>query len=72
MRRPDAAPLERRISLHDRKHFELKLEYEPEEREARRTYLVEAYIFLPANLNITESTAPRETLYAEILNYIRS
>lgn len=71
MRRPDAARLERRISLHDRKHFELKLEYEPEEREAHTTYLVEAFVFLPANLNVTESTAPRELLYADILNYIR-
>ena len=71
MRGPSAPRLERRISLHDRKHFELKLEYEPAEREAHTTYLVEAYVFLPANLNITDSTAPRESLYAEILNYIR-
>jgi len=42
MRSPDAPRLERRISLHDRKHFELKLEYEPAEREAHTTYLVEA------------------------------
>lgn len=71
MRRPDPTGLERRITVHDRRHFELKLEYEPEEREEHTTYLVEAYVCLPGSLNVTEETVPRDTLYADILNYIR-
>jgi len=71
MRRPEAPGLERRISVHDKKHFELKLEYEPAERESHTTYLVEAFLCLPGSLNVTEDTAPTDHLYADIRNYIR-
>src|SRR5688572_16642411 len=71
MRRPEQPGLERRIRVHDRKHFELKLEYEPEDNQRQSTYVVEAFVFLPASLNVTEETAPHAELYADIKNYVR-
>jgi len=64
------APLQSRFEVHDRKQFEIKLEYQPTGTEETR-YLVEAYLFLPGSLNIDAETYPRADFYADIHNYVR-
>nr|WP_153864886.1 MULTISPECIES: hypothetical protein [Myxococcaceae] len=51
--------------------MELKLEYEPSCAEGTARYLVEAFLFLPASLNVDEETYPRADFYAGIHNYVR-
>lgn len=64
------APLQSRFEVHDRKQFEIKLEYQPSGTDETR-YLVEAYLFLPGSLNIDAETYPRADFYADIHNYVR-
>jgi hypothetical protein len=64
------APLQSRFEVHDRKQFEIKLEYQPSGAD-ETTYLVEAYLFLPGSLNIDAETYPRADFYADIHNYVR-
>jgi hypothetical protein len=63
--------LDRRIAVHDRHQFELKLEYQPAEDHAQARYVLEAYVCVPGSLNITRETVARESLYADIHNYVR-
>lgn len=63
--------LQNRLDIHDRKQFELKLEYQPSGAGTDTRYLVETFLFLPASLNIDEETYPREDFYADIHNYVR-
>lgn len=63
--------LQNRLDVHDRKQFELKLEYQPSGSDDETRYLVETYIFLPASLNIDAETYPRSAFYADIHNYVR-
>ena len=51
--------LQNRLDVHDRKQFELKLEYQPSGADDETRYLVETYIFLPASLNIYAETYPK-------------
>lgn len=60
-----------RLEIHDRKQFEIKLEYEPCINDAKSRYLVEAFLFLPASLNVDADTYPRQDFYADIHNYVR-
>ncbi|RKH30054.1 hypothetical protein D7V77_04030 [Corallococcus sp. CA041A] len=62
--------LHSRFDVHDRKQFEIKLEYQPTGADETR-YLVEAYLFLPSSLNIDAETYPRADFYADIHNYVR-
>lgn len=62
--------LQNRLDVHDSKQFELKLEYQPSGDDETR-YHVEAYLFLPASLNIDADTYPRTAFYADIHNYVR-
>ncbi len=72
MRIPTRQPqLHSRLDVHDRKQFEIKLEYEPSPGHAKSSYLVEAYLFLPASLNVDADTYPRQDFYADLLNYVR-
>ncbi len=72
MRQPLSQPLlEKRLDVHDRKQFELKLEYQPSGTDPSSTYVVDAWMFIPAQLNITPDTYPREFFYADIHNYLR-
>jgi hypothetical protein len=64
-------PLRSRLDIHDRKQFEMKLEYQPAPKDAKSRYLVETFLFLPASLNIDVDTYPRASFYADIHNYIR-
>src|SRR5688572_18476002 len=65
------APLDRRIGIHDRHQFELKLEYQPPPRTDRSTYVVETFMFIPGSLNVTPETCPTNELYQDIHNYVR-
>lgn len=68
----EPAPLlQNRLDVHDRKQFELKLEYQPSGADDETRYLVETYIFLPASLNVDADTYPRADFYADIHNYVR-
>lgn len=62
---------ENRVEVHDRKQFELKLEYQPSGLDDEAKYAVDAYIFIPASLNIDQDTYPREQFYTDIHNYVR-
>ncbi|NMO17299.1 hypothetical protein HPC49_06680 [Pyxidicoccus fallax] len=64
------ASLQSRFEVHDRKQFEIKLEYQPSGADETR-YLVDAYLFLPGSLNIDAETYPRADFYADIHNYVR-
>jgi hypothetical protein len=64
-------PLHSRIDVHDRKQFELKLEYQPSGKDPRSEYRVEMWMFLPASLNVDPENHPRQAFYADIHNYVR-
>lgn len=70
-RAPAASALGRRIKVHDRHQFELKLEYHPPDDGRMTRYVVEAFACMPSSLNISPDTIPRESLYADIHNYVR-
>jgi hypothetical protein len=63
--------LQNRLDVHDRKQFEIKLEYQPSGADDETRYLVETYVFLPTSLNIDAETYPRADFYADIHNYVR-
>ncbi|MDY7225209.1 hypothetical protein [Hyalangium rubrum] len=68
----ESAPLlQNRLEVHDRKQFEIKLEYQPSGADDETRYLVEMFLFLPASLNIDAETYPRADFYADIHNYVR-
>ncbi len=69
---PSSQPLlQNRLDIHDRKQFEIKLEYQPSGLDPHSKYLVDTYLFLPASLNIDHDTWPRDHFYADIHNYVR-
>jgi len=59
------------IDIHDRKQFELKLEYQPSGTDPESQYAVEATFFVPRALNITADTWKRDDFYADLHNYVR-
>jgi hypothetical protein len=71
MRRAVAATPGRRIGVHDRNQFELKLEYEPATDSPETRYTVEAFLCVPGSLNLEPETMPPQALYGEIHNYVR-
>ncbi|PTL77409.1 hypothetical protein [Vitiosangium sp. GDMCC 1.1324] len=71
MSQAPAPLLQNRLDVHDRKQFEIKLEYQPSGADDETRYLVETYVFLPASLNIDAETYPRASFYADIHNYVR-
>lgn len=64
-------PLQNRLDIHDRKQFEIKLEYQPSASHGTSKYLIDSYVFLPASLNVDADTYPRTDFYADIHNYVR-
>lgn len=60
-----------KVEVHDRKQFELKLEYQPSGTDPDSHYLVETLLFIPNSLNINADTWPRESFYADLHNYVR-
>ncbi|WP_224245825.1 hypothetical protein [Hyalangium gracile] len=71
MRQEPAPLLQNRLEVHDRKQFEIKLEYQPSGADDETRYLVEMFLFLPNSLNIDAETYPRADFYADIHNYVR-
>ncbi len=63
--------LNNRIGIHDRKAFELKLEYQPSGLDPKSEYRVEMFMFVPSSLNVDSATHPRESFYSDIHNYVR-
>jgi hypothetical protein len=71
---PDAGSPElfdTKVEVHDRKQFELKLEYQPSGTDSESEYLVETLLFLPRSLNIDAQTWSRDQFYADLHNYVR-
>ncbi|HYI02761.1 hypothetical protein [Hyalangium sp.] len=68
---PSAPLLQNRLEVHDRKQFEIKLEYQPSGADDETRYLVEMFLFLPNSLNIDAEVYPRADFYADIHNYVR-
>lgn len=60
-----------KLDIHDRKQFELKLEYQPSGTDDESEYFVEAIFFVPRALNVTADTWPRDSFYADLHNYVR-
>ncbi len=60
-----------KVEVHDRKQFELKLEYQPSGTDPESEYLVETLLFVPRSLNIDEGTWSREQFYRDLHNYVR-
>ena len=60
-----------KVEVHDRKQFELKLEYQPSGTDPKSEYLVETILFIPRSLNIDAETWSRDQFYADIHNYVR-
>lgn len=60
-----------KVEVHDRKQFELKLEYQPSGTDPESEYLVETMLFVPRSLNIDEGTWSREQFYRDLHNYVR-
>src|SRR6185436_3666825 len=69
---PEVQPLlENRLDVHDRKQFELKLEYQPSGEDPDSEYYLDVFIFVPSSLNISQDTWPRDDFYADLHNYVR-
>ncbi len=60
-----------KVEVHDRKQFQLKLEYQPSGTDPKSEYLVETLLFIPRSLNIDAETWSRDQFYADIHNYVR-
>ncbi len=68
---PSQPLLENRLEIHDKKQFEIKLEYQPSGDDPSSKYTIDAFLFLPASLNVDGDTYPRADFYADIHNYVR-
>jgi hypothetical protein len=70
---PDRATelFDTKVEVHDRKQFELKLEYQPSGTDPKSEYLVETLLFIPRSLNIDAETWSRDQFYADLHNYVR-
>jgi hypothetical protein len=68
---PQTKPLDKRVEVHDRHQFELKLEYMPPPGERLARYVVEMFVCAPVTLNVTGEVFGKEAVYADIHNYVR-
>ena len=59
------------IKIHDRKQFEIKLQYPFSKKRREREYLVETYFFVPNVLGINKFTFHKKNFYDSVKNYIR-
>lgn len=72
MANPGSAELfDTKVEVHDRKQFELKLEYQPSGTDPKSEYLVDTIFFIPRSLNIDAETWSRDQFYADLHNYVR-
>ncbi|MEZ4464722.1 MAG: hypothetical protein R3F43_09530 [bacterium] len=63
--------IEGRIGVHDRRSFELKLDYTIDAERPLNRYAVDAFIFVPRSLGIHKDTYDRHRFYADVQAYIR-
>lgn len=63
--------IEGRVGVHDRNHFEVKLDYVLDPHMAANRYLVEGYFFVPRNLGLNPQTYSVGDFYNDISAYIR-
>ena len=63
--------IESEVGLHDRRHFELKLDYALDPDKTRNRYHVEAYLFSPQALGVNSQSYRAEKFYNDIRAYIR-
>jgi hypothetical protein len=63
--------LDTALEIHDRRQFEMKLDYQPSGTDPRSEYMVDTWLFLPRSLNVNQETWPREGFYADLHNYVR-
>jgi hypothetical protein len=64
-------PLDKRVEVHDRRQFELKLEYLPGPTARRARYAVDVYVCAPQSLNVAADTLTPNEVYQDIHNYVR-
>ena len=62
--------IDTRIGVHDRNHFEVKLDYSID-AERKNRYRVESYFFIPRSLGINRQSYPRDEFYSDVQAYIR-
>ncbi|MCB9545221.1 MAG: hypothetical protein H6706_04925 [Myxococcales bacterium] len=63
--------IEGRIGVHDRRSFELKLDYSIDPERPVNRYAVDAFLFLPRSLGIHKDTYDYHRFYADVQAYIR-
>lgn len=63
--------LEERLQVHDRKQFELKVDYEPTGKDKLAQYAVDAWLFIPKGLFIDRDSWPKESFYQDLHNSVR-
>ena len=61
----------KRISVHDRYQFEMKLDYLFHPKKACQQYMVEAFFFLPSNIGLNADNYQGSDFYCDIHKYIR-
>ncbi len=60
-----------KIDVHDRLRFETKFDYPFVEGEKQSRYVVEAYFFIPASLQLNAHSYPIDDFYGDIKGYVR-
>ncbi|HPY74897.1 MAG: hypothetical protein KBC30_05410 [Planctomycetes bacterium] len=61
----------KRISVHDRYQFEMKLDYLFHPKKAFQRYTMEAFFFLPSNIGLNADNYQGSDFYCDIHKYIR-
>ncbi len=73
----DEGAREPRWRVHDRTHLELAVEYplgderEEGEKKAKRTYVWEAYFYIPRSLRVGPDTYSKERMQQDLQSYVR-
>ena len=63
--------LERRIKIHGKTQFEIKLHYPLQKDKREAEYNVDLFFFLPKSLGVTKTTYRKVNFYDSVQNYIR-
>jgi len=69
--RVDEDLIDGRIGVHDRNHFEVKLDYTIDSDNDANSYDVGAYFFIPPSLGMNSHTYRKEQFYGDMQTYIR-
>ena len=63
--------IEDTIKIHDKYQFEVKLGYPLDKKEKNTSYDIEAFFFLPKNLDINKVTYTQKDFFNDLQSYIR-